>query len=117
MISGTLASNDDDGDGDDDAVRRERIEKAGRQTQEMARRPGRTTKNTFIAPLRRRRGALAAGTWDVCTLFPSSVTRSLDKLEAANSRQIVFLKTSRYRLTDLGSRQIREHLADKLLLQ
>jgi hypothetical protein len=46
-----------------------------------------------------------------------SVTRALQKLESAEYRQIVLLSSSRYRLTDLGSKHIREQLADKLLLQ
>ena len=39
------------------------------------------------------------------------------RLEAPDSRQIVLLGSHRYRLTGLGSRRIREQLADKLLLQ
>ena len=45
------------------------------------------------------------------------VTEALQRLEAADCRQIVLLGSGRYRLTDLGSRRIRENLADKLLLQ
>jgi hypothetical protein len=45
-----------------------------------------------------------------------AVTRSLQKLAAANCRQIVELSDKRYRLTDLGSKRIREQLAAKLLL-
>ncbi len=47
----------------------------------------------------------------------SSVTRCLQKLEAADYRQIIFLGSGNYRLTDLGSKRIREQLADKLLMQ
>lgn len=45
------------------------------------------------------------------------ITEALQRLEAPDSRQIVLLGSGRYRLTDLGSRRIREQLADKLLLQ
>lgn len=48
---------------------------------------------------------------------PASVTRSVQKLEAPNCRQIVLVGDTRYRLTDLGSKRIREQLAAKLLLQ
>ena len=47
----------------------------------------------------------------------ASVTRSLQKLESPEMRQIVLLGSGKYRLTDLGSRRIREDLAPKLLLQ
>jgi len=47
---------------------------------------------------------------------PSSVTRCLQKLEAADYRQIILLSSGSYRLTDLGSKRIREQLADKLLV-
>lgn len=47
---------------------------------------------------------------------PSSITRAIQKLESPASRQIVKLANGCYRLTDLGSRRIREQLADKLLL-
>jgi hypothetical protein len=47
----------------------------------------------------------------------SAITRSVQKLEGDGCREIVQLASGRYRLTDLGSRRIREHLADKLLLQ
>jgi hypothetical protein len=46
-----------------------------------------------------------------------TITRSIQKLERNGCREIVKLASGRYRLTDLGSRRIREHLADKLLLQ
>jgi len=48
---------------------------------------------------------------------PSSVTRCLQKLEAPDYRQIILLGSGCYRLTDLGSKRIREQLADKLLMQ
>jgi DNA-binding MarR family transcriptional regulator len=48
---------------------------------------------------------------------PSSVTRALQKLSSPQFRQIVMLSHERYRLTDLGSKRLREELADKLLLQ
>lgn len=46
-----------------------------------------------------------------------SVTNALKRLLAADCRQIVRLSGGNYRLTDLGSRYIREHLPDKLLAQ
>jgi len=49
--------------------------------------------------------------------IPSTVTRTIQKLEAHACRQIVHLSNGKYRLTDLGSKRIREELADKLLLQ
>ena len=45
------------------------------------------------------------------------ITEAMQRLEAPNCRQIVLLNSGRYRLTDLGSRYIREKLADKLLVQ
>jgi hypothetical protein len=45
------------------------------------------------------------------------ITEALQRLEAADCRQIVLLPSGRYRLTDLGARRIRDELADKLLLQ
>lgn len=45
------------------------------------------------------------------------VTEALGRLTAPNKRQVVQLGSGNYRLTDLGSRHIREHLADKLLLK
>lgn len=47
---------------------------------------------------------------------PSSITRSLQKLIAPDFRQVVILNAGKYRLTDLGSKRIREQLAEKLLL-
>jgi hypothetical protein len=48
---------------------------------------------------------------------PPSVTRVLQKLISPQFRQIVLLPNAHYRLTDLGSKRLREELADKLLLQ
>lgn len=45
-----------------------------------------------------------------------AVTRALQKLAGPNLRQIVELSGKRYRLTDLGSKRIREQLASKLLV-
>jgi len=45
-----------------------------------------------------------------------AVTKAVQKLEAADCRQVVLLSSGRYRLTDLGSKRIRENLADKLML-
>jgi DNA-binding PadR family transcriptional regulator len=47
---------------------------------------------------------------------PAAMTRSLQKLTAPSSREVVQLASKRYRLTDLGSKRIREKLPDKLLL-
>ena len=47
----------------------------------------------------------------------SSISNAIKKLLAADIRQIVLLANDRYRLTDLGSRRIRDNLAGKLLLQ
>ncbi|QDL99716.1 hypothetical protein FLL57_21440 [Rhodopseudomonas palustris] len=49
-------------------------------------------------------------------LSPPSVTKSLQKLSAPDCRQVIQLSNGNYRLTDLGSRRIRENLASKLLL-
>jgi hypothetical protein len=46
-----------------------------------------------------------------------SVDRSMETLRSPRYRQIVRLANGNYRLTDLGSRRIREELADKLLVQ
>ena len=45
-----------------------------------------------------------------------SVTTALQKLESASSREIILVE-GRYRLTDLGSKRVREKLGDKLFLQ
>jgi DNA-binding MarR family transcriptional regulator len=47
---------------------------------------------------------------------PPSVTRALDALTGAGRRCVVQLSDQRFRLTDLGSKYVREKLADKLLL-
>jgi hypothetical protein len=49
-------------------------------------------------------------------ISPTSVTLSLQKLTAPDSRQVTVLSDGNYRLTDLGAKRIREHLAQKLLL-
>ncbi len=50
--------------------------------------------------------------------FPSPrVSEALRRLTAPDSRQVVQLSSGAYRLTDLGSKYIREKLADKLLVQ
>lgn len=48
---------------------------------------------------------------------PPRVTEAVQRLRSPSYRQVVELPSGKYRLTDLGSRRIREHLADKLLLQ
>ena len=45
------------------------------------------------------------------------VTKAVQRLEAPDCRQIVQLSSGAFRLTDLGSKRVREQLADKLLLQ
>jgi hypothetical protein len=50
-------------------------------------------------------------------LAPPAVTRAIAKLTAANCRQVIKLSSGQFRLTDLGSKRIREDLAEKLLLQ
>jgi hypothetical protein len=47
---------------------------------------------------------------------PASVTGALQTLTAADVREVVKLPSGRFRLTDLGSKRIREKLPDKLLL-
>jgi hypothetical protein len=47
---------------------------------------------------------------------PPTVTKTLQRLTAPTSRQVVLLGNNRYRLTDLGSKRVREQLAHKLLL-
>jgi hypothetical protein len=49
-------------------------------------------------------------------LSPTNVTRSLQKLSSPAVRKVIKLKDGRFRLTDLGSKDIRERLADKLAL-
>lgn len=46
----------------------------------------------------------------------SSVTNALSKLAAPSHREVTQLPNKRYRLTDLGSKRIREQMPDKLLL-
>lgn len=48
---------------------------------------------------------------------PSTVSDTLKWLSSANVRQVVQLANGNYRLTDLGSREIRKNLAPKLLLE
>jgi hypothetical protein len=45
-----------------------------------------------------------------------SVTRSIQKLLSPEFREIIQLPNGNYRLTDLGSKRIRDHLATKLIL-
>lgn len=48
---------------------------------------------------------------------PAAVTTNLKKLISSTFRQLIQLKNGNYRLTDLGSRRIRNELADKLLIK
>jgi hypothetical protein len=45
---------------------------------------------------------------------PSTVTRSLQRLVARDCRELIELPNGNYRLTDLGSRRVREDLGGKL---
>lgn len=45
-----------------------------------------------------------------------AVTKALQKLVSPSMRQAILLSNEHYRLTDLGSKRIRESLADKLVL-
>ena len=47
---------------------------------------------------------------------PASVTTALQNLTAADVREVVKLPSGKFRLTDLGSKRIREKMPDKLLL-
>lgn len=46
-----------------------------------------------------------------------TINLGLQKLESPSKRQIIKLKSGNYRLTDLGSKRIREQLSGKLLLE
>lgn len=50
-------------------------------------------------------------------ISPASVTTSIQKLVSSNCRQAVQLSNGNYRLTDLGSKQIRDELSHKLSIQ
>ena len=52
----------------------------------------------------------------VAQISSASVTRSLQKLISPRFRQIVLIAGEKYRLTDLGSKRVRDELADKLTL-
>lgn len=47
---------------------------------------------------------------------PPRITEALKSLTSASSRQVILVTSGRYRLTDLGSKYLRERLSDKLLL-
>ena len=47
---------------------------------------------------------------------PASVTTALQRLSSPASREVVQLNSGKYRLTELGSKRVREELPDKLLL-
>jgi hypothetical protein len=55
------------------------------------------------------------GRWAMCSA--PSVTRSLQKLVASNSRQVILLGSGNYQLTDLGIRRVKTKMADKLLIR
>lgn len=48
---------------------------------------------------------------------PSTITLALQKLESPSKRQVIKLKSGCYRLTDIGSKRVREQLSSKLLLE
>ena len=50
-------------------------------------------------------------------MAPPNVTKSIQRLIDKSCRQVVKLSGGNYRLTDLGSKRVREELASKLLLQ
>lgn len=52
------------------------------------------------------------GLWVQCP--PPRITESLQKLVSPAFRQVIQLSNGNYRLTDLGSRRVREELANKL---
>jgi hypothetical protein len=52
-----------------------------------------------------------------CKFSPSSITRGVQNLLSSSKREIIQLAGGNYRLTDLGSKRVREDLSDKLLLQ
>lgn len=47
---------------------------------------------------------------------PATITTALGRLTSPEVREVVQLPDGRYRLTDLGSKRVREQLTDKLLL-
>ncbi len=47
---------------------------------------------------------------------PSSITTALQRLSSAKYRQVIQLTDGNYRLTDIGSKRIREELTDALRL-
>jgi hypothetical protein len=46
-----------------------------------------------------------------------SISNGIKKLASPELRQIILVSSERYRLTDLGSRRVREQLSGKLLVQ
>ncbi len=48
---------------------------------------------------------------------PPSITTTLQKLISPSHRQIILTSEAKYRLTDLGSKRVRDQLAEKLLLE
>lgn len=46
----------------------------------------------------------------------STVTRTIQKLCSPSVRQVIFLRGGNYRLTDLGSKRIRDQLSSKLVI-
>lgn len=58
---------------------------------------------------------LEIGSYALCA--PQRVSDALKKLASATCRQIVKLSSGKYRLTDLGSKRIRDELSAKLVVQ
>ncbi len=52
-----------------------------------------------------------------CNGAPSTITNVISRLVSSKFRQVVPLKNRNYRLTDLGSKRVREQLAAKLTLE
>jgi hypothetical protein len=51
-----------------------------------------------------------------CKFSPASITTAIKKLVSPTVLQVVKIQNERYRLTDLGSKRVRESLSEKLLL-
>ncbi len=51
-----------------------------------------------------------------CQSAPSSITNCLSKLKSKTHRQIIEITKGQYRLTELGSKRVREDLTDKMII-
>lgn len=52
-----------------------------------------------------------------CLATPPRITEGIQLLMSPKKRQVIRLSDGRYRLTDLGSKRIRDELAEKLLIE